>query len=45
LPRWLLMAHDRLRRPELSLIQESLAQMFDVARTYVARVALNGQYL
>jgi hypothetical protein len=32
---WLLMMHDRLRQPELPLTQESLAQMFGVARTYV----------
>jgi hypothetical protein len=37
--RWLLMTHDRLRRPELPLTQESLAQMFGVARTYVTRIA------
>ena len=37
--RWLLMMHDRLRQPELPLTQESLAQMFGVARTYVTRIA------
>jgi CRP-like cAMP-binding protein len=37
--RWLLMTHDRLRRQELPLTQESLAQMFGVARTYVTRIA------
>ena len=37
--RWLLMTHDRLRRPELPLTQEALAQMFGVARTYVTRIA------
>jgi predicted transcriptional regulator len=33
------MTHDRLQRPELPLTQESLAQMFGVARTYVTRIA------
>jgi CRP-like cAMP-binding protein len=37
--RWLLMTHDRLRRPELPLTQESLAQMFGAARTYMTRIA------
>jgi CRP-like cAMP-binding protein len=37
--RWLLMTHDRLQQPELPLTQESLAQMFGVARTYVTRIA------
>jgi CRP-like cAMP-binding protein len=37
--RWLLMAHDRLRQPELPFTQESLAEMMGVARTYVNRIA------
>jgi CRP-like cAMP-binding protein len=37
--RWLLTTHDRLRRPQLPLTQESLAQMFGVARTYMTRIA------
>jgi CRP-like cAMP-binding protein len=37
--RWLLTMHDRLARPELPLTQESLAEMFGVARTYVTRIA------
>lgn len=37
--RWLLLAHDRLRQPEIPLTQEALAEMFGVARTYMTRVA------
>jgi CRP-like cAMP-binding protein len=37
--RWLLTTHDRLQRPDLPLTQESLAEMFGVARTYVTRIA------
>jgi CRP-like cAMP-binding protein len=37
--RWLLMSHDRLQAPELPLTQESLAEMFGVARTYLTRIA------
>jgi Crp-like helix-turn-helix domain len=33
------MRHERLRQPESPLTQESLAQMFGVARTYVTRIA------
>jgi CRP-like cAMP-binding protein len=37
--RWLLMTQDRLRRVDLPLTQEALADMFGVARTYVTRIA------
>ena len=37
--RWLLMTHDRLRRADLPMTQESFAEMFGVARTYMTRVA------
>ncbi|MDQ0395729.1 Crp/Fnr family transcriptional regulator [Labrys monachus] len=37
--RWLLMTHDRLQEPVLPLTQESLAEMFGVARTYMTRIA------
>jgi CRP-like cAMP-binding protein len=37
--RWLLMTHDRLKRTDLPLTQETLAEMFGVARTYVTRIA------
>lgn len=37
--RWLLMTHDRLRRSDLPMTQENLAELFGVARTYMTRVA------
>jgi CRP-like cAMP-binding protein len=37
--RWLLTMHDRQQRAELPLTQETLAEMFGVARTYVTRIA------
>ena len=37
--RWLLLTHDRLARSELPLTQETLAETFGAARTYVTRIA------
>jgi CRP-like cAMP-binding protein len=37
--RWLLMAHDRMRQPDIPLTQEALAEMFGVGRTYLTRIA------
>jgi CRP-like cAMP-binding protein len=41
--RWLLLAQDRARSPELFITQEVLAERFGVARTYLTRVAADLQ--